>query len=158
MPCTGHDLAIDGIAHGEPAHHIGGHPALPGDPDSPLDRYPAHQPRVGEVLAATPRLPDALVGLLPVLAHPLDYAREVLPGIVGDGRGVLVVKVDRVDELSVDVQLQLPSGGVANSHRPQATVSFEVAEDLLGELGAPVDVVHDLQRSLPRRPALTKAF
>jgi hypothetical protein len=109
-----------------------------------FDRYPAHQPRVGEALAPAPRLPDALVGLLPVLAHPFDDASEVFPSVVVDRPTILIVEVDRVDELPVDVQLQLVGGSVAHSYRSPAAVPFEVPEHLLRELGTTVNAVHDL--------------
>ena len=58
-----------------------------------------------------------------------------------------VVEVDRVHELAVDVELELPGRGVADPHRRRAPVAVQVAQLPLGQLGAPVDAVHDLQRA-----------
>ena len=40
------------------------------------------------------------------------------------------------------------AGGVADAHRPRAHVAGQVVERLLGELVAPVDPVHDLERAV----------
>jgi hypothetical protein len=69
------------------------------------------------VLTPAASLPDALVGLVPVLAHPLDDRAEVLPRVVRERRAVLVVEVDGVDQLAIDVKLELAGGGVADPHR-----------------------------------------
>ena len=59
------------------------------------------------MLAPAALLPDALVGLVPVLADPVDDAGEVDPRVVVDRRAVAVVEVDGVDQLAVDVELEL---------------------------------------------------
>ena len=63
---------VDRVARVAPAVEVGGQAALPGHADRALDRDPAHQPRVDEVLAAAAHLPDALVGPVPVVADPVD--------------------------------------------------------------------------------------
>ena len=93
------------------------------------------------------RLPDALVGLIPVVAQPLDDLVHLHPGVVGDRLAVLVVEVDGVDQLAVDVELKLRGGAVSDPHRGRALVALEVVEHLLGEVGAAVDAVHDLERA-----------
>ena len=79
---------------------------------------PRHQPRVGVVLAAAAHLPDALVGLVPVVAHPVDDSGEVHPRPVRDRVRVVVVDVDRVDQLAVDVELERVGPGVSDSDGP----------------------------------------
>ena len=60
------------------------------------------------MLLAAAGLPDALVGLVPVLAQPVEHAPQVCPSVsVQIGCTVLVVQVDRVDQLAVDVELEL---------------------------------------------------
>jgi hypothetical protein len=104
------------------------------------------------VLAPAARLPDPLVRPVPVVAHPLDDPDDVLPGLVGDGRPVLVVEVDGVDQLAVDVELELMSGPVADPDGRGPPVSLEMVERLLRQLRAAVDAVHDL-----KRPAIVDA-
>src|SRR5215207_4223905 len=86
-------------------------------PDCTLDRDPAHEPGEREVLAPSAYLPDPLVGLVPVLPDPVHHAREVVPGLVVDGRAVLVVEIDGVDQLAIDVELELLGGPVPDPDR-----------------------------------------
>ena len=130
-----------------PAGEVGGQAALAGDPDRALDRDPAHQPGVRVVPAAAARLPDPLVGLVPVVHQPLEVAGELHPAVVVDRQPVLVAEVDRVHQLAVDVELQLGRRPVADPHRSRAHVALQVRELLLGQVLAPVDAVHDLQRA-----------
>jgi len=44
VPALGHDLAVDGVSRGHPAHEVAGQTALASDADRPLDRNPRHQP------------------------------------------------------------------------------------------------------------------
>src|SRR5262249_3602178 len=74
------------------------------------------------------------------------------PRVPRDRLAVLVVKVDGIDELTVDVELKLSGGAVSDAHRAGAAIAVEVRELDLGELVAPVDAVHDLER--PARSVL----
>ena len=58
---------------------------------------------------------------------------------------MLVEEVHGVDELAVDVELELMSGAVADPDGCGALVALEMRQDLLAELAAAVDAVHDLQ-------------
>ena len=147
MPAALHDLVVDAVPDRHPAGDVGGQAALAGDPDRALDRDPAHQPGVRVVPAAAARLPDPLVGLVPVVDQPLEVAGELHPAVVVDGQPVLVAEVDGVHQLAVDVELQLGRRPVADPHRRRAHVALQVRELLLGQVLAPVDAVHDLQRA-----------
>ena len=59
---------------------------------------------------------------------------------------MLVEEVDGVDQLAVDVELELVGSAVPDPHGRRAPVALEVLEHLLGQLGAAVDRVHDLER------------
>ena len=95
--------------------------------------------------APAAHLPDALVGLRPVVAHPVGEAAQVLPEVVADRGAVLVVEVDGVHQLAVDVELELLHRAVADAHRARALVAGEVLEHRLLAHGLAADVVHDLQ-------------
>jgi hypothetical protein len=84
VPAARHDLVVDAVPNRHPAGDVGGQAALAGDPDRALDRDPAHQPRVRVVPAAAARLPDPIVGLVPVLDQPLEVARDLDPGLLGE--------------------------------------------------------------------------
>ena len=99
------------------------------------------------MLPPSARLPDALVGLVPVRAHPLDDAGQVAPRVVVDRPSVLVEEVDGVHQLAVDIELKLLGGRVADANGGRSRVALEVREHLLGQVGAPVDAVHDLERA-----------
>ena len=109
------------------------------------------------MLPAAAGLPDPLVRLIPVLAHPLDDPRQIRPGCVRDRRRVLVEEVDGVDQLAVDVELELVGGAVPDPDRGRAHVALEVRQHLLVQLRAAVDPVHDLERPRLAADALPEA-
>ena len=63
-------------------------------------------------------LPDALVGLLPVVAHPVEHADQGAPAGIGDADADPTGEVDGVHELAIDVELQLVGCPVADAYRP----------------------------------------
>ena len=63
-------------------------------------------------------LPDAFISPLPVLRHPVGHPDQVVPEIVGDRANVFVEQVNRVDQLSVDIELDLVGSIVPNPDRP----------------------------------------
>jgi hypothetical protein len=128
------------------AVEVGGAPAAGGHADGAVERHPGHELPVDEGSAAAPGLPDALVGVVPVLAEPVHHGDDVLPALVADApvaECAAVEGVDRVHGLAVDVELELVGGAVAYPHGAGAPVAVEVVERLLGEVGAAVDAVHD---------------
>ena len=123
-----------------------------GDADRAVDRHPAHEPGVQELLLAAANLPDAFVRHAPVVAHPVDEpARAGSTGRRRPVSTVLVEHVDDVQQLAVDVELELVVGAVADAHRRGAPVALEVIENLLGQVVAAVDPVHDLQAAVGSR-------
>src|SRR5581483_2338235 len=52
-----------------------------GEPNPAIQRRPAHEPRVEELLLAPADLPDAVVGLLPTLRGLLDEVTEQRPDL-----------------------------------------------------------------------------
>ena len=111
-----------------------------------VQRDPGLEPAVGEVLPAAAGLPDALVGLVPVLAQPVDDARQRGPALVADLHAGGVGEVDRGGGLAVDVELQLVGGAVADPDRPRAAPALEMIQALLDQVRGAVHPVHDLQR------------
>ncbi len=92
-PAPLHDPPVDVVAGALPPGPVGGQAATVGHADGALDGHPAHQPRVQEFLAPAAGPPDALIGLVPVVADPVDETAEALPRITGDGLRPLVVQV-----------------------------------------------------------------
>ena len=141
---------MDGVTRLHPARQVRGPAPVHRHPDGAVECHPGHEPAKDERAATTPCLPDALVGLVPVLAQPVEDADHVVPGIVADTRrpeGAGVRDIDGVERLAVDVQLELIRCIVADAHGTGAHVTLEVIERFFDEIGAAVDSVHDLERS-----------
>ena len=147
VPAALHDLVVDGVAFGHPAGEVGGPAALGRQPDRAVQRDPGLEPAVGEVLLAAAGLPDPLVGLVPVLAQPVDDAGQRRPALVAGLHAAAVGQVDGVGGLAVDVELELVGGAVADPDRPRAAPALEVVQALLDQVRGAVDPVHDLQRA-----------
>src|SRR4029453_16550489 len=92
-------------------------------------------------------LPDALLGLVPVLGQPVQHPADRRPPLVGERQAALHAGVDAVHRLAVDVELQLLGGAVADPDGCRAAVAAPVVEPALFEAGGAVDPVHDVERS-----------
>ena len=90
-------------------------------------------------------LPDALVGLLPVLDRGLDEALDQRPAALGQVVAGLRVQEDRVQHRAPHVVLALVVGAVADPHGAGVVVAAEVVERLLDQLALALDAVHHLQ-------------
>ena len=123
-----------------------------GQGDGAVERHPAHELRVQEVLRAAPDLPDPLVGLGPALR------RRRRPGSARNVLGVGVAPFDhvgqpggRAEQLAVDVELALVPGAVADADRLAVPPPGEVRELALGEVVLAPDAEHDLEIAAPLR-------
>ena len=139
VPALAHDRLVDLIACRHVLGVVERQAVLGRQPDGPVERDPALELRIDEVLPAAADLPDPLVGPVPVVDQPVHHPADRLPEVVGDAVGVLVEEVDRVHHLAVDVQLELVGRGVADADRLRAAVAVEVVEVLLGQFVAAVD-------------------
>ncbi|MBA7592154.1 hypothetical protein ES708_34331 [subsurface metagenome] len=63
-----------------------------------------------------------------------------MPQIERNRFPVFIVEIDGIHQLSVDIELKLIIGAVADTDRRRSTVSFEGV--------AAVDSIHDLQRTV----------
>src|SRR4029079_11467747 len=97
--------------------------AHPGDLRAPVDSDPAHDLRRREVLQLAPDLPDAGVGLTPVLEGLPDLALEDRPDPVVEVVSGLRVQVDRVEQGTPHVVLALAVRRVADAHRARVRVA-----------------------------------
>ena len=119
-----------------------------GEPRAAVGRDPAHELRGGEVLGLAAHLPDAAVGLAPVVERGLHLLDEDRPDALRQVVARLGVEVERVEDRAPDVVLVLVVGAVADPHGPRALVAGQVVERLLGKLGLAADAVHDLELAL----------
>src|SRR5215813_4278993 len=118
VPSAAHDLVIETVALRGPLSDIGRTTVSLRQLDRPIQGDPALEPAVGKVLATAAGLPHALVGLVPVIGHPIYDLGHRQPATVRDGHAGLVTLVDRVHRLTVDVELQLVGSAVADAHWP----------------------------------------
>src|SRR5215212_1661157 len=150
-PSPVHDLLVDLVTYLQPSLAVGGEGALVSESQATVYGDPAHELRVDEVPPPASDLPDSLIFTSPVVADPVDQPAQVGPQLVPDGVTVLVVEVDSVHQLTVDVQLQLVVGTVADPDRPRAPVALQMLQSLLGEVAPPIYAVHELQRAVRLR-------
>src|SRR5262249_23689207 len=112
------------------------------DPQEPIQGDPRQHLRADEVPEVATDLPDAAVGLLPLLEDGLTDSAQKLPEDVVDLAAVAPVVPRRIEHLAVDVELELLRRRVADSDRPGAAVPVEVIEHDLGQEALAADAVH----------------
>ena len=100
------------------------------------------------MLGLAARLPDALVGLAPDRGRALGLRLHDRPQPARQPLAAPRVQQDRVQRGAEDVVLALVEGAVADADRARAGVAGEVVARGLGQVAAPVDPVHDLQRAV----------
>ena len=110
---------------------------------------PAHELGRHVMLGLAARLPDALIGLAPDRGRALGLRLHDRPKPARQPLAAPCVQQDRVERRAEHVVLALVEGAVADPHRAGAGVAREVVARGLGQIAAPVDPVHDLQRAVP---------
>ena len=111
-----------------------------------VERDPAHQLRRDVLLGLAAGLPDPLIGLAPDLRGALGLLLDDRPEPPRQPLAAAGVEQDRVERRPVDVVLALVEGAVADPHRMRPRVPGQLVARGLGEVAAPVDAVHDLER------------
>src|SRR5487761_1033564 len=94
-----------------------------------------------KMLLAAAHLPDTLIWLLPMLIQPIEQALEILPQVVRDGI-VAIIDVDRIQHLSVDVQLLLLIRSIADAYGSAVAIARQVIERGFGEYLFSFHAVH----------------
>ena len=110
-----------------------------------VQRHPAHDLARGEVLRFAAHLPDAAVGLAPVLDRLLDLLLEYRPQRLRNLLAGPGVQIHRVQHRTPDVVLLLVVGAVADPHRTGIVVSGQVAQLLLDQAALAADAIHHLK-------------
>ena len=100
------------------------------------------------MLRLAAHLPDAVVRVAPVRRRLLDLRAQHRPEALGQVVARAGVEVERVEHRAPHVVLVLRVRGVADAHRARVLVARQVVERALGQVGAPVDAVHDLEVAL----------
>ena len=108
---------IDGVSMFQPAVAIGRKGTLFREAQAAVQSHPTHELGKDKMLRIAAHFPDAIVFALPVRANPVEHAPDFFPERMRNGRAVLIIKIDRIEQLAVDIDLMLVIGAVANSHR-----------------------------------------
>ncbi len=111
-----------GAVEGDPRHHLGVHEVPP---------RPAH-------------LPDALVGLVPVLLQEAEQRPLQRPGVPVEADPGGPAEAERVDHLAVDVKLALADRRVADPDRRRVLVAGQPLRFPFGQPALAGHPVHDL--------------
>ena len=101
------------------------------------------------MLAATAHFPNAIVWLPPMIDDKVYYPAKIRPVLGVHLVHNLTVKMGRVHNFSIDVQLELGVGSVANPHRSGPTVALQLGYLYLCQPSFSSKSVHDLQVSSP---------
>src|SRR2546426_8334905 len=81
--------------------------------------------------------------------HEVDNAAKVFPILLVHLAAEPAVEMRRVHHLSIDVQLKLRVGAVADTNRPRSPVAFELNQLELGQPSLAADAVHQLEVAGP---------
>ena len=143
------DLGLDLVGAGLPPLGAFVVAAFLGEVGAARGRDPAHHLGGGEVLGVAADLPDALVGLVPVVQGRVHETGEAVPHRRHDrARAPVELDVQRVEDHPPDVVLLLVPGAVPDPDRARPAIAGQVVEGLLGQVAFPADAVHDLQLEL----------
>ncbi len=152
-PAAGEDRLADAVAFGRPLLGLGVLAEHRRQLHGPVERGPAEHLR-GEVVAGiAAHLPHALVLLLPPAGGRVGELGHEALDLRMQLAELLVVEVDGVEELTVDIELGLVPGAVADPHRRRVAPAAQVRERALREVVLAADAVHDLQRVVGARTA-----
>src|SRR4029077_20341551 len=119
-PASIHDLLVDRVSFRTPSIEWRRTSALLGQPDASIEGDPTHQAAVGKILPAPSGLPDTLLRLVPVVGQPAQDLAHPPPSPVAGFESVLASKVEAVDRLAVDIELELVRGTVPDPHRTRS--------------------------------------
>src|SRR3712207_2888846 len=89
-------------------------------------------------------LPDARVGLAPLLRRPLDELTQEPRAEAVQLAEVIAQQVRDADDLAQHVELALLPGVVAQPHRPAPAMAAQVGKLVLGEVALTLDAEDDL--------------
>ena len=70
------------------------------------------------------------------------------PEFVGNGSHVFVVEVYRIEQLSIDIELELIDGVISDPNGPRALVTLKMAERGFGQVLTAIDAIDGLQRAV----------
>src|SRR5215207_2278293 len=94
--------------------------------DEAIERNPAQALRVGVMESAGASLPDALIRFAPASAHRAAQTVEHPARVAVEAPAAIQEPGCAVDDLSIDIELELALGIVADPHRARPRVAFQM--------------------------------
>src|SRR5712671_6800162 len=115
-----------------------------GDLDRPVEGDPGHHLRMREMLRRPAHLPDTLVRLIPDLSQMRKNDLADCGAAVDRRQAVQMGLVERVEDLTKDIELNLVCGVVTDTHRLRAFVAWQPRHLPLSQSPLAAEPVHDL--------------
>ena len=128
-----------------PALHLVLGAELSGQRDGAVQRHPAHDLRVHEILLGAADFPDALVLAGPAVRGGIGDGDQEGPGGRIELADLVAQPADRREQLAVDIDLALVPGPVADPDRGAAPPAGQVGKHPLGQVPFTAHAEHDLQ-------------
>ena len=143
-PAFVHNLVVDLCTDVCPRIFRRREASIASNAQGPVESHPAHHAGVDKMLVSAAHLPDSLICALPVFTEPVELLTHVNPAGV---RHIFIVIVDgeRIHHLSIDIQLLLGIGPVADTHGLRLPVAFQVIKSVLRHIVSTMDGVHGLE-------------
>src|SRR5579883_593844 len=97
------------------------------------------------------RLPDATVGITPVLTDVLGHDAHQVPErtlqllAIAFKAALTTIEMNGVQHLAEDIELLLMGRPVADAHRTRIAIAAQVWEFLLNQIPFATNAIHDLQ-------------
>src|SRR5258708_11331587 len=88
-------------------------------------------------------LPDPLIGVLPVLAEPIEDLHPFRPALIVQ-TSIAGADVDRIHQFSIHIELSLRVGPVTEAHRPAPAVALQGIEGVLRHMPSTLTGNHPL--------------
>src|SRR5258707_13336018 len=88
-------------------------------------------------------LPDPLIGVLPVLAEPIEDLHHFRPALIVQ-TSIAGADVDRIHQLSIHIELSLRVGPITDAHRPAPAVALQLIEVMLRQIPSTMNGKHRL--------------
>src|SRR5690554_419592 len=98
--------------------------------NGPVQSHPTHKARMKEFFSSTSDFPYSFVFLIPIMAHPVYLLGEILPKTVRNRFSILVENINGIQQFSINIQLQLRMGIVADSDWGGTSVTFHMHQHL----------------------------
>src|SRR5947208_12832405 len=96
--------------------------------DCAIECHPGHHFRMDEMTSRSSHFPDAFVRFRPGTAQKRHQSELEIPRLLVDGNTAPAPEMERVDQLTIDIKLELMHRPIADAHRFRASESRQPLE------------------------------